>query len=122
MSFPLSGAPHSRWFSGSGLQARGPAVFWAAVRLACNGPGCMRPLAAANAAVVIPGRAGGASPESLTTARDMDSALPRYRSGPGMTERHKRVEAGLVDPDVGGLDDRCPADNLGINGGAKFGR
>jgi len=49
MSFPLSGAPHSRWFAVSGLDACGPAVFWAAVRLACNGPECMRPLAAANA-------------------------------------------------------------------------
>jgi len=55
MSFPLSGAPHSRWFAVSGLQVRGPAVFWAAVRLARNGPGCMRPLAAVNAAAVVPG-------------------------------------------------------------------
>jgi len=39
----------------SGLQVRGPAVFWAAVRLARNGPGCMRPLAAVNAAAVVPG-------------------------------------------------------------------
>src|SRR3954469_22404311 len=80
MSFPLSGAPHSRWFAVSGLQACGPAVFWAAGALARNGAGCMRPLAAAN------------------------------------------DESGLIDPDVGGLDHRCPADDLGIDGGAKLGR
>src|SRR3954470_343870 len=77
MSFPLSGAPHSRWFAVAGLQACGPAVFPAAVRLARNGPGCMPPPAAATPAAV--------------PAPSLSLGPPNYK----LSERHKRVEAGL---------------------------
>src|SRR3954452_8037259 len=53
-------------------------------RRICQGQNAGRPRARHRSAV-IPGRAEGASPESITAAHDYGFRAPSLRSGPGMT-------------------------------------